>query len=94
MKRLFLVVWAIIPIVSCAQNSTLQVATTSDSIPQSTIVPTLGEDYTVIDSLKKDWPCIDYVVGTYAKHHFGEIISAVEDKKDAIPADVCYNNIL
>ena len=59
MKRLFLVVWAIIPIVSCAQNSTLQVATTPDSIPQSTIVPTLGEDYTVIDSLKKDSTCIN-----------------------------------
>lgn len=41
----------------------------------------------LLDSLKKDWPCIDYVVGTYAKHHFGEIISAVEDKKDAIPVD-------
>lgn len=41
----------------------------------------------LLDSLKKNWPCIDYVVGTYAKHHFGEIISAVEDKKDAVPVD-------
>ena len=45
----------------------------------------------LLDSLKKDWPCIDYVVGTYAKHHFGEIISAVEDKKDAIPVDDTKN---
>ena len=45
----------------------------------------------LLDSLKKDWPCIDYVVGTYAKHHFGEIISAVEDKKDAIPVDDTEN---
>lgn len=45
----------------------------------------------LLDSLKKDWSCIDYVVGTYAKHHFGEIISAVEDKKDAIPVDDTEN---
>lgn len=45
----------------------------------------------LLNSLKKDWPCIDYVVGTYAKHHFGEIISAVEDKKDAIPVDDTEN---
>ena len=45
----------------------------------------------LLNSLKKDWPCIDYVVGTYAKHHFGEIISAVEDKKDAIPVDDTKN---
>ena len=45
----------------------------------------------LLDSLKKDWPCIDYVVGTYAKHHFGEIISAVEDKKVAIPIDDTEN---
>lgn len=32
----------------------------------------------LLDSLKKDYPCIDYVVGTYAKKHFGEIIEAVE----------------
>ena len=41
----------------------------------------------LLDSLKKDWPCIDYVVGTYAKHHFGEIISAIEDKKESFPVD-------
>ena len=45
----------------------------------------------LLETLKKDWPCIDYVVGTYAKHHFGEIISAVEDKKDAIPVDDTEN---
>ena len=32
----------------------------------------------LLDSLKNDYPCIDYVVGTYAKKHFGEIIEAVE----------------
>ena len=33
----------------------------------------------LLDTLKKDYPCIDYVVGTYAKKHFGEIIEAVEN---------------
>ena len=33
----------------------------------------------LLDSLKKEYPCIDYVVGTYAKKHFGEIIEAVEE---------------
>ncbi|MCQ2591798.1 MAG: tRNA (N6-isopentenyl adenosine(37)-C2)-methylthiotransferase MiaB [Treponema sp.] len=32
----------------------------------------------LLDSLKKDYPFIDYVVGTYAKHHFGEILDAME----------------
>ncbi len=42
----------------------------------------------LLDSVKKDWPCIDYVVGTYAKHHFGEIIDAVEEGRPAfIPDD-------
>ncbi len=41
----------------------------------------------LLDSLKKDWPCIDYVVGTYAKHHFGDIITAIEEKKEAVPVD-------
>lgn len=33
----------------------------------------------LLDSLKKEWPVVDYVVGTYAKNHFGEIINAVEE---------------
>lgn len=33
----------------------------------------------LLDSLKKEWPVVDYVVGTYAKNHFGEIITAVEE---------------
>ena len=32
----------------------------------------------LLNSLKDDYPCVDYVVGTYAKHHFGNIITAVE----------------
>lgn len=32
----------------------------------------------LLDSLKKDWPAIDYVVGTFAKNKFGDIISAAE----------------
>ncbi len=38
-------------------------------------------------SLQKDWPCVDYVVGTYAKNNFGSIISAVEDKKNPVQVE-------
>ena len=41
----------------------------------------------LLNSVKKDWPCIDYVVGTFAKHHFGDIITAVEEKREAVPLD-------
>lgn len=41
----------------------------------------------LLGSLQKDWPVIDYVVGTYAKHHFGDIITAVEEKKERIQID-------
>ena len=32
----------------------------------------------LLESLKKDWPVIDYVVGTFGKNHFGQIIESVE----------------
>ncbi len=41
----------------------------------------------LLSSLQKEWPVIDYVVGTYAKHHFGDIITAVEEKKEHIQID-------
>ncbi|MBP5401574.1 MAG: tRNA (N6-isopentenyl adenosine(37)-C2)-methylthiotransferase MiaB [Treponema sp.] len=34
----------------------------------------------LLKSLKKDYPVVDYVVGTYAKKQFGDIISAIENK--------------
>lgn len=33
----------------------------------------------LLKSLKKDYPVVDYVVGTYAKKQFGEIITAIEN---------------
>lgn len=39
------------------------------------------------ESIKKDWPCIDYVIGTFAKHHFGEIIDAVEENRTPFALD-------
>ena len=33
----------------------------------------------LLDSLKKDWPAIDYVVGTFAKNKFGDIITAAQN---------------
>lgn len=32
----------------------------------------------LLKSFQKDYPVIDYVVGTYAKHHFGQIIEEIE----------------
>lgn len=34
----------------------------------------------LLKSLQKDYPCVDYVVGTYAKAQFAQIIDAVEKK--------------
>lgn len=34
----------------------------------------------LLDSLKKDYPVIDYVVGTFAKNQFGKIISEIEER--------------
>ncbi len=41
----------------------------------------------LLNSLQKQWPCIDYVVGTFAKNKFGEIIQAVEEGKKYIQTD-------
>ncbi|MBO4638503.1 MAG: tRNA (N6-isopentenyl adenosine(37)-C2)-methylthiotransferase MiaB [Treponema sp.] len=32
----------------------------------------------LLPTFKERWPFVDFVVGTYAKHHFGKIIEAVE----------------
>ncbi len=41
----------------------------------------------LLKTFQKDYPFIDYVVGTYAKHHFYEIISAVEEGKEPFQID-------
>ena len=41
----------------------------------------------LLQSFQKDYPFIDYVVGTYAKHHFAEIISAVEEGRKPFKID-------
>ena len=41
----------------------------------------------LLQSFQKDYPFIDYVVGTYAKHHFSEIISAVEEGRKPYQID-------
>ena len=41
----------------------------------------------LLQSFQKDYPFIDYVVGTYAKHHFSEIISAVEEGRKPFQID-------
>lgn len=41
----------------------------------------------LLKSFKKDYPFVDYVVGTYAKHHFSEIIEAVENGNKPFEVD-------
>ncbi len=41
----------------------------------------------LLKEFKKDFPFVDYVVGTYAKHHFGEIIDAIEEGRPAFQPD-------
>jgi len=41
----------------------------------------------LLKTFQKDYPFIDYVVGTYAKHHFYEIISAVEEGRKPFQVD-------
>lgn len=41
----------------------------------------------LLKSLQKDFPVVDYVVGTYAKNKFGDIISAVEEGKSPVPIE-------
>ncbi len=41
----------------------------------------------LLDSLKKDYPVIDYVVGTFQKQHFEEIVQAVENNQPPLVID-------
>ena len=45
----------------------------------------------LLPTFKERWPFVDFVVGTYAKHHFGKIIEAVEegrtDDVSSVPDD-------
>ncbi len=41
----------------------------------------------LLKSFQKDYPFIDYVVGTYAKHHFSEIITAIEEGRKPFEID-------
>ena len=35
----------------------------------------------LLKSLQREWPCVDYVVGTFAKQHFGDIIDELEAER-------------
>ncbi|MBR5966091.1 MAG: tRNA (N6-isopentenyl adenosine(37)-C2)-methylthiotransferase MiaB [Treponema sp.] len=41
----------------------------------------------LLESLKKDWPAIDYVVGTFAKKNFGDIIAAAQNSLENFSAN-------
>ncbi|MBR0031700.1 MAG: tRNA (N6-isopentenyl adenosine(37)-C2)-methylthiotransferase MiaB [Treponema sp.] len=36
----------------------------------------------LLDTLKEENPVVDYVVGTFGKHHFGQIIDAIEENRE------------
>ena len=63
-----------------AKSKTLEkaVAHVQDGAKPLTLVVTGCMAERLLKSLKDDYPCIDYVVGTFAKKYFGEIITAVE----------------
>lgn len=64
-----------------AKNKSLEVAAefVKDGAKPLTLVVMGCMAQRLLHSMKKDWPCVDYVVGTFAKKNFGKIISAVED---------------
>lgn len=41
----------------------------------------------LLSSVQTEWPFIDYVVGTFAKHHFAEIATAIDEGKEAFVPD-------
>lgn len=41
----------------------------------------------LLKEAKSIYPCIDYVIGTFQKHHFGEIIQAVEEGRASYDID-------
>ena len=45
----------------------------------------------LLKDFQKTFPFVDYVVGTYAKHHFSEIIEAVEEGRKAFEVDDTEN---
>ena len=46
----------------------------------------------LLDSVKKDFPVIDFAVGTFGKYKFGDIISAMEESRQPfeIPEESVY----
>src|SRR5574344_1656163 len=42
----------------------------------------------LLKSLQKDYPVVDYVVGTFAKKNFGGIISAVEERNEELATEL------
>lgn len=41
----------------------------------------------LLKDFQKKWPFVDYVVGTFAKHHFSQIIEAVEEGRKPFEVD-------
>jgi tRNA-2-methylthio-N6-dimethylallyladenosine synthase len=44
----------------------------------------------LLKSLQRDWPCVDYVVGTFAKQHFSDILDEIEIEH-GVPSSAAEN---
>lgn len=67
-----------------AKSKTLEIAAeyVKDEAKPITVVVMGCMAERLLKSLQIDFPVVDYVVGTYAKKQFGEIINAIENKID------------
>ncbi len=72
-----------------AKSKTLEIAAdyVKDGAKPLTLVVMGCMAERLLDSLQKDYPMIDYVVGTFAKKKFGDIIEAVEKGAEHVELD-------
>lgn len=72
-----------------AKNASFPLAARAcaDGQPPLTLVVTGCMAQRLLDSLQKDYPVVDYVVGNFQKQHFQDIIRAVEEHRPRIQVE-------
>lgn len=72
-----------------AKNASFPLAARAcaDGQPSLTLVVTGCMAQRLLDSLQKDYPVVDYVVGNFQKQHFQDIIRAVEEHRPRIQVE-------
>lgn len=72
-----------------AKNASFPLAARAcaDGRPPLTLVVTGCMAQRLLDSLQKDYPVVDYVVGNFQKQHFQDIIRAVEEHRPRIQVE-------